>query len=53
LNGKRNADFTKERENRNQRAEREKEPFTQNGKETKPSCYEIQDTHTEALNVVP
>jgi len=46
LNEPQNLDLIAERENRNQRAEKEREPFNQNGKEIKSNCYEIHRTHT-------
>jgi hypothetical protein len=53
LNETGNADLTRERErervNRNQRAEKGKEPWHNVGKDIKPNCYEIQNIYTENL----
>lgn len=49
LNEPQNSDLTAERENRNEREEKEREPFNQNGKQIKPNCNEIHRTHTQEL----
>jgi hypothetical protein len=49
LNETHNVDLTTKRGNRDQRAEKEKEPLNQNGKEIKPNYYKIQNKHAETL----
>ena len=49
LNETQNVALTTERENRNQRAGKEKVPWHNVGKDIKPNCYEIRDTYIETL----
>jgi len=52
LNELQNVDFITESGNWKKRADKEKEPFNQNGKEIKPNCYEIQNTNKKTLKEV-
>ena len=49
LNETQNLDLTQGEKTRSRIAEKEREPFNQNGKEIKTNCFEIQDTQTETF----